>query len=127
GIGDAAFDLGRDHPRPQMLGQDPAAREGEAVFLYRPFLERGEGMDRLAIAAQAEAVALALPARDRAEQDQRSGGLVHLPRPQHGVAGIVAVAGDDDEAAIGQLDRKSTRLNSSHVKISYAVFCLKKK
>src|SRR5690606_41547964 len=27
----------------------------------------------------------------------------------------------------GRLDRKSTRLNSSHVKISYAVFCLKKK
>src|SRR5690606_39709750 len=27
----------------------------------------------------------------------------------------------------GQRDRKSTRLNSSHVKISYAVFCLKKK
>src|SRR5690554_6539384 len=25
-----------------------------------------------------------------------------------------------------QLDRKSTRLNSSHVRISYAVFCLKK-
>src|SRR5437870_11310805 len=29
-------------------------------------------------------------------------------------------------AALG-LDRKSTRLNSSHVAISYAVFCLKKK
>src|SRR5690606_39851395 len=27
----------------------------------------------------------------------------------------------------GPEDRKSTRLNSSHVKISYAVFCLKKK
>src|SRR5436309_11712462 len=27
----------------------------------------------------------------------------------------------------GDEDRKSTRLNSSHVKISYAVFCLKKK
>src|SRR5690606_41671021 len=27
----------------------------------------------------------------------------------------------------GPGDRKSTRLNSSHVKISYAVFCLKKK
>src|SRR5690606_41112763 len=27
----------------------------------------------------------------------------------------------------GRADRKSTRLNSSHVKISYAVFCLKKK
>src|SRR5690606_39565989 len=30
-------------------------------------------------------------------------------------------------AAIRTKDRKSTRLNSSHVKISYAVFCLKKK
>src|SRR3989442_8968005 len=28
---------------------------------------------------------------------------------------------------IVRLDRKSTRLNSSHVRISYAVFCLKKK
>src|SRR2546429_783579 len=31
-----------------------------------------------------------------------------------------------DDAALGQ-DRKSTRLNSSHGYISYAVFCLKKK
>src|SRR5690606_41397142 len=30
-------------------------------------------------------------------------------------------------SASSPLDRKSTRLNSSHVKISYAVFCLKKK
>src|SRR5438067_9406803 len=29
--------------------------------------------------------------------------------------------------AVGERDRKSTRLNSSHVSISYAVFCLKKK
>src|SRR3712207_8639409 len=29
--------------------------------------------------------------------------------------------------ALGDLDRKSTRLNSSHANISYAVFCLKKK
>src|SRR5699024_12698860 len=29
--------------------------------------------------------------------------------------------------AFVQIDRKSTRLNSSHVSISYAVFCLKKK
>src|SRR5207253_7485051 len=30
------------------------------------------------------------------------------------------------DRAIGLTDRKSTRLNSSHVAISYAVFCLKK-
>src|SRR5690606_41228471 len=34
----------------------------------------------------------------------------------------------DNRPAEGDVeDRKSTRLNSSHVKISYAVFCLKKK
>src|SRR5690606_41559998 len=32
-----------------------------------------------------------------------------------------------DRATYGGIDRKSTRLISSHVKISYAVFCLKKK
>src|SRR5690554_7496782 len=32
-----------------------------------------------------------------------------------------------DESLENKLDRKSTRLNSSHVRISYAVFCLKKK
>src|SRR5258708_21332937 len=31
------------------------------------------------------------------------------------------------EGLVGYLDRKSTRLNSSHQIISYAVFCLKKK
>src|SRR3712207_8007317 len=30
-------------------------------------------------------------------------------------------------ASIASIDRKSTRLNSSHANISYAVFCLKKK
>src|SRR2546430_17402077 len=35
--------------------------------------------------------------------------------------------GEDRAVQEGQLDRKSTRLNSSHSQISYAVFCLKKK
>src|SRR5690349_23296164 len=33
----------------------------------------------------------------------------------------------EEELNLQDLDRKSTRLNSSHVEISYAVFCLKKK
>src|ERR1035441_11047796 len=34
---------------------------------------------------------------------------------------------DSTGAGAGELDRKSTRLHSSHLGISYAVFCLKKK
>src|SRR5690606_40093969 len=44
--------------------------------------------------------------------------------PAHPVAGTEHSGPD---AGFATLDRKSTRLNSSHVKISYAVFCLKKK
>src|SRR5690554_1241551 len=44
---------------------------------------------------------------------------------------VITNAGDDNTLqqsdADASLDRKSTRLNSSHVRISYAVFCLKKK
>src|SRR6266699_5378775 len=36
------------------------------------------------------------------------------------------IGGDLEQSAVHR-DRKSTRLNSSHVRISYAVFCLKKK
>src|SRR5690606_40887989 len=42
-----------------------------------------------------------------------------------GIAQVAEVVGLAAGAQAG--DRKSTRLNSSHVKISYAVFCLKKK
>src|SRR3989442_10433397 len=37
------------------------------------------------------------------------------------------VGGVHQPADLFRIDRKSTRLNSSHVRISYAVFCLKKK
>src|SRR5690606_42025903 len=59
--------------------------------------------------------------------------------PGADVRRVALCAGDDLPAAAGRAarhisrsappapDRKSTRLNSSHVKISYAVFCLKKK
>src|SRR5690349_22488970 len=40
---------------------------------------------------------------------------------------LALVQGGDDLGGGLRRDRKSTRLNSSHVEISYAVFCLKKK
>src|SRR5256885_5267344 len=70
--------------------------------------------------------------------------LAHdLPAQAVGVLGVTVVVGEQVEPTahaeggfkvVGQLlddglvrDRKSTRLNSSHLVISYAVFCLKKK
>src|SRR3712207_8147179 len=44
-------------------------------------------------------------------------------RPGRGVDGAAELVG----VAEVETDRKSTRLNSSHANISYAVFCLKKK
>src|SRR3989442_4675466 len=46
-----------------------------------------------------------------------------LAKESHVPADIVIAVPDSGMPA----DRKSTRLNSSHVRISYAVFCLKKK
>src|SRR5256885_11865412 len=40
---------------------------------------------------------------------------------------LVDLAGKHHKGSVARLDRKSTRLNSSHLVISYAVFCLKKK
>src|SRR5438876_5875712 len=75
--------------------------------------------------------------------------LMDLQMPEmNGLDAIIAIRGEFPEARIivlttyagdvqvlralkagarGYLDRKSTRLNSSHPSISYAVFCLKKK
>src|SRR3712207_8771435 len=41
--------------------------------------------------------------------------------------GSVKLPGDGKKGKNDKKDRKSTRLNSSHANISYAVFCLKKK
>src|SRR3712207_7316626 len=47
---------------------------------------------------------------------------------RHAGGGRDAEVDDDDRVhLLGLGDRKSTRLNSSHANISYAVFCLKKK
>src|SRR3712207_8449046 len=44
-----------------------------------------------------------------------------------GAPGVRAVLWAPDSKRFAVRDRKSTRLNSSHANISYAVFCLKKK
>src|SRR5689334_24623513 len=49
------------------------------------------------------------------------------PRDTAAVRRAVERFDDDVDGAVEPRDRKSTRLNSSHSSISYAVFCLKKK
>src|SRR5256886_3961826 len=46
---------------------------------------------------------------------------------EDGVLIATFLPGEEDSPTKGWVDRKSTRLNSSHSQISYAVFCLKKK
>src|SRR2546430_11970542 len=57
-----------------------------------------------------------------ADPTEQSAALVRLSK----VEGSVSLAGAADGGGV-RGDRKSTRLNSSHSQISYAVFCLKKK
>src|SRR2546430_11941396 len=49
------------------------------------------------------------------------------PRRRSRQVGVAPREGRPDREGGGGVDRKSTRLNSSHSQISYAVFCLKKK
>src|SRR3712207_8933991 len=70
-------------------------------------------------------------ADDRAQQRLVRAYLSGVVDPR--VAQLELVDGDQrgvvraDPQLVGGRDRKSTRLNSSHANISYAVFCLKKK
>src|SRR3712207_8973628 len=52
--------------------------------------------------------------------------LDHLEGFEIAPASISVIAAGAHWAQVKLLDRKSTRLNSSHANISYAVFCLKK-
>ena len=52
--------------------------------------------------------------------------------PLHGMCGLwggvaAGIFGLEALGGLGGVDRKSTRLNASHITISYAFFCLKKK
>src|SRR5690625_6457348 len=60
-----------------------------------------------------------------AVQDGVLGGAVGVEDLEDVAVGLAVVDLQRQLQLLGQRDRKSTRLNSSHVAISYAVFCLK--
>src|SRR5258707_3014582 len=103
-------------------------RAGRATACAREARRRGPKQRR---GSQAEAI----PRREKRERNLDSELRVDLER--HADVGNPNLAGQSwpvgsHQAGFGQpesdgRDRKSTRLNSSHANISYAVFCLKKK
>src|SRR5690606_39607785 len=114
------------------------AADGEAVadhgFAIEALLEQFRGGVAGDVPGQRQAVELGqLAERHVAGQGEAAEGLqLGLLRgaalgEQPVQARRVLVRGDEVGVVVRLQDRKSTRLNSSHVKISYAVFCLKKK
>src|SRR5215475_14864112 len=97
----------RSHDPDQPQDADPARQDGRVAGAGR-FLRQG---------CQLRGWLPFLPVRPQPHRRER----VRLHRGLQGRRG----GSHPRQAAVR--DRKSTRLNSSHVKISYAVFCLKKK
>src|SRR5690606_41457344 len=70
---------------------------------------------------------------DRVDRVLQGADVAHHPADALGAVltavqmGVADMGENEHRSSGGRIDRKSTRLNSSHVKISYAVFCLKKK
>src|SRR3712207_8758034 len=69
-----------------------------------------------------------------AEREELSGetrhaldGLLDLVQVESRAGAESGITGCEGREPAHRVDRKSTRLNSSHANISYAVFCLKKK
>src|SRR5207253_8879145 len=79
------------------------------------------------ISEHGKPVAALINVDDLADLEDRAALAAHLADKAAGRGGIRLEKLDAALDRIDAEDRKSTRLNSSHVAISYAVFCLKKK
>src|SRR3712207_8719418 len=72
-------------------------------------------------------LALAAPRNERVREAVRSGLTSDHVETSLVAARAMGQLQSDEGYGVALKDRKSTRLNSSHANISYAVFCLKKK
>src|SRR5438874_5809429 len=104
------------------LGEHPGSREhgcGQSLELQCLLGRCGR---RVCLSARPAKHSEGLPGGEE-RGIERDRAAVSLDRVSALPRGAIAVAALLEKTA----DRKSTRLNSSHVEISYAVFCLKKK
>src|SRR2546430_319922 len=149
--GPAVIPLGGERDSPELLGR--ASRPG---YILQPFIEEigvaygaadvvlaragGSVWELAAAGLPAVLVPGAFATGQHQEKNARwfadAGGAVVVPEAEAARAprGVEELLGDADRLAamaaamraVAKPDRKSTRLNSSHSQISYAVFCLKK-
>src|SRR5256886_7059498 len=96
-----------------MIRRPPRSTLFPYTTLFRSRLAHGVGLLRHRV--RAEGIHGGLRPRGRRREDDAGPG------------GEGGVGSEDEGPGVRQEDRKSTRLNSSHSQISYAVFCLKKK
>src|SRR5947209_16763845 len=94
-----------------------------ALFPYTTlFRSRARGLGLLGVAGGGPCFAAdgteGLDSRERANE---------VAEPDNEAVGVKGEDLHEFVVLVANLDRKSTRLNSSHANISYAVFCLKKK
>src|SRR5690606_40230720 len=98
-----------------------AGNTGALIAISKDLLKTFPGIDRLAICKS-------LPVEQSSSYMLDLGANLTCTAEQlHQFALMGSVLAASSGISEPTVDRKSTRLNSSHVKISYAVFCLKKK
>src|SRR5690606_10332003 len=115
------------HPHPPLNPKCPppsTQRSPTRALLHPPPVTRSSGTSGR----------YRLRLRNRPRSAARQPNDVQRVHPLHRIARVEHRNGQVDQLLVadvgvvgGDHDRKSTRLNSSHVKISYAAFCLQKK
>src|SRR5215813_7142045 len=128
---------GRQERRPRRIRR--VARGGNLLLVATRKVDRVERRPAVTarIAKEHDHAAVRREGRTLVVEPGRQDPLARAVRVDHADRELPAhLLGEGDDIAAGRpyrrrvrsfADRKSTRLNSSHVRISYAVFCLKKK
>src|SRR5207248_10727481 len=93
-----------------------------------PFFSSGPATPEISTLSLHDALPISEPTLEGGNAAMKGYLLVRSEGKSYGLpVGRVLEVGDGQAVALPLGDRKSTRLNSSHRTISYAVFCLKKK